>query len=138
MAAIIILEYGIPVISAIRNAAAPIIGGIICPPVEAAASTAAANSGLYPIRFIIGMVKLPEPTVFATELPVIVPCKALEITATFAGPPVAFPAIALAISIKNCPIPVRSKKAPNKINKKIKVEHTASGVPMIPSVVKYK
>jgi hypothetical protein len=32
--------------SAIKNAAAPIIGGIICPPVEADASTAPANSGL--------------------------------------------------------------------------------------------
>jgi len=32
-------------ISLIRNAAAPITGGMICPPVEAAASTAAANSG---------------------------------------------------------------------------------------------
>ena len=29
-------------LSAIRNAAAPIMGGIICPPVEAAASTAPA------------------------------------------------------------------------------------------------
>ena len=38
--------YGIFMYSDIRNAAAPIIGGIICPPVEAAASTAPANSGL--------------------------------------------------------------------------------------------
>ena len=38
--------YVKPVPSAIRNAAAPIMGGIICPPVEAAASTAPANSGL--------------------------------------------------------------------------------------------
>ena len=29
-----------------RNAAAPMMGGMICPPVEAAASTAPANSAL--------------------------------------------------------------------------------------------
>jgi F420-non-reducing hydrogenase iron-sulfur subunit len=39
-------ELGTPMNSAIKNAAAPIMGGIICPPVEAAASTAPANSGL--------------------------------------------------------------------------------------------
>ena len=38
--------YGMPMYSAIRNAAAPMIGGMIWPPVEAAASTAPANSGL--------------------------------------------------------------------------------------------
>ena len=32
--------------SAIRNAAAPMMGGMICPPVDAAASTAPANSDL--------------------------------------------------------------------------------------------
>ena len=42
----IIFEYGTPTKSAIRKAAAPMIGGMICPPVEAAASTAPANSGL--------------------------------------------------------------------------------------------
>ena len=38
--------YGMPMYSAIRNAAAPMIGGMIWPPEEAAASTAPANSGL--------------------------------------------------------------------------------------------
>ena len=38
--------YGMLVNSAMRKAAAPMMGGIICPPVEAVASTAAANSGL--------------------------------------------------------------------------------------------
>ncbi|MPN55083.1 hypothetical protein SDC9_202762 [bioreactor metagenome] len=42
-AAVAIVEYGIPVISAIRNAVAPITGGIIWPPVDATASTAAAK-----------------------------------------------------------------------------------------------
>ena len=46
MAAFTIVTYETPMLSAIRNAAAPIIGGISCPPVEAVASTAPANSGL--------------------------------------------------------------------------------------------
>ena len=46
MAAFTTVMYGTPRLSAIRNAAAPIIGGISCPPVEAAASTAPANSPL--------------------------------------------------------------------------------------------
>ena len=65
--------------------------------------------------------KEPDPTTFATELPDIVPCKALEITETLAGPPDAPPAIAMEISIKNFPNPVFSKYAPTKINKKMKV-----------------
>ena len=40
------LAYGIPMYSAIKKAAAPMMGGMIWPPVEAAASTAPANSGL--------------------------------------------------------------------------------------------
>ena len=84
------------------------------------------------------MVKLPEPTVFETELPETVPSKALVNTATFAGPPEALPAKALQISIKNCPIPVFSSQAPNKINKKINVEQAPIGVPIIPSVLKNK
>ena len=42
-AAIIILSYGTPVNSTITNAPAPIKGGMICPPDEATASTAADN-----------------------------------------------------------------------------------------------
>ena len=41
-----------------------------------------------------GMVKLPDPTVLATELPETVPSKALVMTAIFAGPPEAHPATA--------------------------------------------
>src|SRR5699024_12254470 len=73
----LIVEYGTPTYSIIINAAAPIKGGIICPPVDAEASVAAANSGLNPAFFIIGMVKEPEATVFPTELPETIPCSAL-------------------------------------------------------------
>ena len=43
-------------------------GGISCPPVEAAASTAPAKFLCYPSFLIMGMVKLPVPTTLATEL----------------------------------------------------------------------
>ena len=45
------------------KAAAPMIGGVICPPVELAASTAPAKCGLKPTRFIAGMVSAPVVTV---------------------------------------------------------------------------
>ncbi len=64
------------------KAPAPIIGGIICPPVEAAVSTPAAKMGLNPFFFIIGIVIEPVDTVFATALPEIVPIRAELKTAT--------------------------------------------------------
>ena len=85
-AATTILMYGIPVNSAIMKAAAPITGGMICPPVEAAASTAPAKYGLYPVFFIRGMVNAPVVTVFATELPDTDPINPLATTAVIAGP----------------------------------------------------
>ena len=128
-------EYGIPIYSAIKNAAAPIIGGMICPPVDAAASTAPANSDLYPVRFIIGIVTEPVVTVLPTEDPETIPHKAEEITATFAGPPALAPATALAKSIKNFEIPVRSRNAPKIINTTIYFAHTSIGTLLKPSPV---
>ena len=52
--------------SAIRNAAAPMIGGIICPPVDAAASTAPANSGLFLLE--AGVVLLNEQEAYVISL----------------------------------------------------------------------
>ena len=102
---------------------------------EAAASTAAANSGLYPVFFMIGIVTLPLPTVLATELPEYIPSSALAMTATLAGPPMAWPAMEFARSMKKVPIPVFSRKDPRMMNRTIKVAHTPSGVPIMPSVV---
>jgi len=62
----------------------------------------------------MGIVKLPDSTVFATELPEIIPSRALVTTATFAGPPEAQPATALDRSMKSCPRPVFSRKAPKR------------------------
>ena len=104
--------YGSPMYSDMRKAAAPMIGGIICPPVEAAASTAPANSPLYPVSFIIGMVTEPVVTVLPTLEPETIPHRADEITATFAGPPDAQPTREFASEIKKFATPVLSRKAP--------------------------
>ena len=58
------------------------IGGIICPPVEAAASTAPANSPGYPVFFIIGMVTEPVVTVLPTEEPDTMPHRAEAVSYT--------------------------------------------------------
>ena len=81
------VEYGTPRNSAITNEAAPMTGGMICPPVDATASTAAAASGLKPVRFIMGMVSQPSTMTFATAEPEIVPNMLDETTATLPGPP---------------------------------------------------
>ena len=57
------------------KAPAPMIGGISWPPVEAAASTPAANFGGKPARFISGMVMTPVEAVLATAEPEIVPVR---------------------------------------------------------------
>ena len=84
------------------------MGGMNCPPDEATASTAPANSALYPIFFIRGMVKVPVPTTFATALPEMEPNSPLATTATLAGPPRTWPTREQATSMKTCPPPVFS------------------------------
>jgi len=97
--------------------AAPIMGGMICPPHEAQASVAPAKYGLYPIDFISGMVKVPVPTTFATELPLIVPNRQLATTATLAGPPRLSPRTAKARSMNTLPTPVVVRTIPKTMNK---------------------
>jgi hypothetical protein len=62
-----------PSVSAMMNAAAPMIGGVICPPHDALASTAPAKRGEKPTRFISGIVITPVVTVLAMALPLIMP-----------------------------------------------------------------
>ena len=57
----------------ITNAPAPMIGGITWPPVDADASTPAANCGRNPLAFINGMVMIPVDAVLATAEPDMVP-----------------------------------------------------------------
>ena len=73
--------------SAIKNAAAPMTGGMIWPPLDATASMAAAMWPGKPVLFISGIVIAPSTTTFATALPETVPKSAEETTETFAGPP---------------------------------------------------
>ena len=78
--------------SLIRNTVDAITGGMNIPPMDAESSTAPANSGRKPTRFIIGMVKEPLVATLAIWLPEMVPNSPLPTTATLAGPPRARPA----------------------------------------------
>ena len=60
------------------------------PEVEEAVSTAAANRGLKPAFFIIGIVMDPMDTVLATALPDVVPINPEAKTATIPGTPQRF------------------------------------------------
>ena len=88
------------------------IGGVNIPPVEATASTAPATCGLKPIRFIKGIVNVPVVTTFAAGEPEIIPIRAEERIAVFAGPPRKRPAPAKAISTNHWPAPNVSRKLP--------------------------
>lgn len=66
-------------------------GGMIWPPVDAEASTAAAYSSSKPHFFIMGMVKVPVPITLAMALPLMEPKRPLATTAILAGPPRNFP-----------------------------------------------
>src|SRR5690625_2330326 len=131
-AASMMVEYATPKYSIIINAAAPITGGMICPPVDADASVPAANSGVNPDFFIIGMVNEPEATVFPTELPEIDHLKAHATTAALAVPPVNKTVKANAKSFKNYPMPVCIKITPKNKNRKMNFEEICIGVPNTP------
>ena len=115
------------------KAAAPITGGIICPLTEDDTSIAPAFSFENPVFFIIGIVKVPVVTVFATEEPDIIPVMPDPKIAALAGPPLIFPTKAKAKSKKYFPPPAVSKSAPNKTNKNIKSTDTPIGIPNIAS-----
>ncbi len=117
------------------NAAAPMMGGMIIPPVEAAASTAPANFGFNPMDFIKGMVNVPVVATLATADPLNDPVNALDNTATWAGPPRLLPAMARARSLNSCVAPLTDRNAPNRMNMTMKVEAVESVSPRIPSVV---
>ena len=123
--------------TAIKKAAAPIIGGINCPIVEPATSTAPACSGLNPVLFISGIVNVPVVTVFAIELPLIIPVNPEATIAALAGPPLYFPSIEKAKLIKYSPAPALSKSEPKSTNKNTNPADTPRGTPKIPSVVRY-
>jgi len=98
------------------NAAAPMTGGMICPPVDATASTAAANGGRNPVRFISGIVIGPSTMTLATALPDTVPNSADETIATLPGPPAVWPVSDIEKSMNSWPVPLRSMNEPNSTN----------------------
>jgi hypothetical protein len=72
------------------------MGGVICPPQDADASTAPAKRGENPTFFIIGIVITPVVTVLAIAEPEIIPNRPEDTTLTLAGPPEKRPATMVA------------------------------------------
>ena len=95
------------------KAATPIIGGIIAPPEDAAASTPPAKTFENPLFIIIGMVSTPVDSTFTTGPPVIVPNIAEETMAACAGPPLKFLVNKNASLINACPPAHLPKRAAN-------------------------
>ncbi|CAI8364757.1 MAG: Uncharacterised protein [Gammaproteobacteria bacterium] len=109
------------------------IGGINCPPVEAAASIPAAKRPLNPLDFIRGIVITPVDAVFATAEPLIVPVRADDRTATKAAPPLILPATTFDISITKSLAPETTRKPPKIINRAILDEEIFARIPNRPS-----
>ena len=99
------------------KAAVPITGGISMPPLEAAASTAAAKAGLKPERFIRGMVTAPVITILAPGDPVTIPTRPLDITELWAAPPRNFCPTSRPTKVKNSLAFVISNMVPKRTNK---------------------
>ena len=114
------------------NAPAPIKGGMICPPDDATASTAAANRLGYPSRVIAGSVIAPVEATFAEAEPEIEPNSADEITDTFAAPPLRCPAAAAAIFMNPCPAAPAFSTAPKITNIATTFTDTPVSCPHIP------
>ena len=70
----------------------------------------------------------PDATTLATPEPDTVPISADEATQTLPGPPCLLPNSAIEMSLKKSITPARSMKAPNRMNRKMKVAETAVGV----------
>ena len=93
------------------------MGGTICPPVEATASVAPAVTRGTPERIISGMVNVPVTTTLAVDEPAMVPKKELDTIATFAGPPRKRPDRPRARSMNNWLAPVACRIEPNRMNR---------------------
>ena len=81
------------------------------------------------------MVNEPVDTTLATDDPEIDPNSAEVRTAILAGPPRHLPVSAVPSSMKNCPAPLASRKAPKIMNGKTKVAKVAVTTPNIASWV---
>ena len=65
------------------------------------------------------MVNWPTVTTLAMPEPLIVPIMPEAMTDTLAGPPRAWPTVPIATSVNNVIMPARSRKAPNRMNRKM-------------------
>ncbi|MNT60440.1 hypothetical protein D3C72_1980200 [compost metagenome] len=101
------------------KATAPMIGGMICPPMDEVASTPPAKAARKPNRFISGMVNWPLATTLATPDPEMVPISAEDSVQTCAGPPRQPPTRPRAKSLNSLIMPARSRKAAKTTKMKI-------------------
>ena len=111
------------------KAAMPMTGGMICPPVEALASIAAARCGRYPTRTISGIVTTPTVMMFDTTLPEMVPNSDDPTMAILAGPPRYLPISAIEMSVKYAAPPDLSRTCPNRTKITTTVETILSVTP---------
>ena len=96
------------------KAAAPMMGGMICPLVDAATSMAPALTAGMPMRRMTGMVNVPVVTTLAMDEPEIIPVMPEARIAALAGPPLKRPTRANDRPRKYCPAPALSSRAPNR------------------------
>ena len=75
------------------------------------------------------MVNWPTVSTLATPDPEMVPIIPDEITATFAGPPRAWPTKPSATLLNRLIIPACSRKLPKRMNRKMYVADTSVGMP---------
>ena len=116
-----------------KKTAKPMTGGMIWPPLEAAASIAAASSPRIPTRFIIGMVMLPEMYTLPIVLPETVPTSALDVTAISGGPVRPVPKSARASPITKSMAPTCCSTFPRMRNSAMYFRHALRAKPMIPA-----
>ena len=114
------------------KAAAPITGGINCPPVEPTDSMAAARYGVKPDLTMVGMVTIPTASTLLTALPEIMPNNAEPTTAILAAPPRKRPMAAIEISAKKSAPPVRASTCPRMVNGMTTITATCRIAPMAP------
>ena len=123
--------------SAMMKAAAPMIGGMSWPLVEAATSMAPAFVAGMPIRRITGMVKVPVVTTLAMDEPEIIPVMPDARIAALAGPPLKRPTMAKESARKYWPAPALSSSAPKSTKRNTKLTETLIGMPNTASPVSH-
>ena len=126
-----------PTNSAMMKAAAPMIGGMIWPLVDAATSIAPALTAGMPMRRMTGMVNVPVVTTLAMDEPEIIPVMPEARIAALAGPPLKRPTRANESDRKYCPAPALSSRAPNRTNRNTKLTETLIGMPKTASPVSH-